>query len=203
MVPYIKYHLPVRSLRLTLGMSERELSARASSSRMTLRRMEKGTGNPTFDSVRTIAEQLDCELFVALFRRGPFVSDYSTVAVSQKLLQEGGDTWKPHFMELVDEFRKTRDIRLLLLPPVEGLDLKFKALLASITLSLCEEARQTPPGWALKRYFLIKPWFVAGVESLKALCIRDTPIAFRRNNIFVLDNFLSRAYGSIHKFCDK
>lgn len=40
---------------------------------------------------------------------------------------------------------------------------------------------------------LPEPWFVAGVENLKATALVESPLPFRRNNIFVLGNFLSRA----------
>ena len=35
--------------------------------------------------------------------------DCSTVAASRKIVTEGFDSWKPHFMDLVDEFRRKRD----------------------------------------------------------------------------------------------
>lgn len=96
-------------------------------------------------------------------------------------------------MNLVDEFRRTLDPRLLLLPPVRDLALELKALLASIVMSLCGEAGMNVPGWARKRHPLPTPWFVAEVESLKAMALVESPLPFRRNNIFVLDNFLQRA----------
>jgi hypothetical protein len=37
------------------------------------------------------------------------------------------------------------------------------------------------------------PWFVAGVENLKASALVESPVQFRRNNVFVLGNFLARA----------
>ena len=40
---------------------------------------------------------------------------------------------------------------------------------------------------------LATPWFVAGVENLKALALVESPTHFRKRNIFVLGNFLSRA----------
>jgi len=51
---------------------------------------------------------------------------------------------------------------------------------------------ESPP-WAMRSYYLPEPWFVSEVESLKAMAIQESPLFFRRNNIFVLDNFLSRA----------
>jgi hypothetical protein len=39
----------------------------------------------------------------------------------------------------------------------------------------------------------LKPWFVSEVNSLYAMALFDSPLAFRNNNIFVLENFLNRA----------
>jgi hypothetical protein len=45
----------------------------------------------------------------------------------------------------------------------------------------------------MRPLFLPDPWFVAGIENLKASALVESPVQFRRNNIFVLGNFLSRA----------
>jgi hypothetical protein len=39
---------------------------------------------------------------------------------------------------------------------------------------------------------LEEPWFVTGIENLKAMAIVESPVFFRRRLIFVLENFLSR-----------
>jgi hypothetical protein len=36
------------------------------------------------------------------------------------------------------------------------------------------------------------PWFVSGMENLKAITLVESPLHFRRRKIFVLGNFLSR-----------
>ena len=96
-------------------------------------------------------------------------------------------------MELVDGFRRTLDPRLLLLPPPPGLPAELHALLASVVLALCWEAGIDPPSWARVRRFLPRPFFPSETESLKASALVESPLAFRRNNIYVLDNFLERA----------
>jgi hypothetical protein len=37
-----------------------------------------------------------------------------------------------------------------------------------------------------------EPWFVSGLERLKAITIVQSPLRFRMRKIFVLENFLSR-----------
>jgi transcriptional regulator with XRE-family HTH domain len=185
--------LPFSHLRQKKLLSERSFAESAGISRLTLRRLESGGGNPTIDSLERAAAALGRRCVLLLVPDRPAASDYCTVAASLKVLADGFDSWTIHFLELVDEFRKTADGCLLLLPPTRGLDARLEALLASIAVALSEEVGQSPPAWAARRYFLPRPWFVAGVESLKAMAIRDSPVAFRNNNIFVQDNFLQRA----------
>jgi len=137
---------------------------------------------------------LDKDLVVLLApSSGKCRSDDSTVGVSFKVMRDGFDTWPIYFLEFVDAFRKTLDMRLILLPPVRDLDAKLLSLLASITLELCAESGMEAPSWAKKSYFLDQPWFISDMESLKATAIQESSLYFRRNNIFVQDNFLKRA----------
>ena len=119
-------------------------------------------------------------------------SEMSTIAASYKVLRDGFESWKIHFMDLVDEFQRTLDPQLILLAPPVELAREQRALLASIVLQLCMNENISPPTWSMKKNFLSKPWFVSEMQSLKAMAIKESPIAFRRNNIFVLNNFLER-----------
>ena len=51
----------------------------------------------------------------------------------------------------------------------------------------------SPPKWAQSMTALNKPWFVSGMESLKASALLESPLGFRAKNIFVHENFLERA----------
>jgi hypothetical protein len=48
------------------------------------------------------------------------------------------------------------------------------------------------PEWILTVPAPRDPWFVSGMESLKAIAIVESPLPFRIRKIFVLENFLSR-----------
>ena len=67
------------------------------------------------------------------------------------------------------------------------------ALLASTVEMLCAERRMPVPWWCGGAGILPAPWFVSGVENLKALALVESPAHFRKRNIFVLANFLARA----------
>ena len=191
---FIRYQnlFPIKELsRLKGSLSERSLAKLGDISRVGLRKLLTNDQNVTVKSFVKMAKLFDRDIHVLAIDKNT-LTEFSTVAVSYKVIRDGEGSWKIHFMELVDEFRRTLDPQLLLLPPVHDLPIKEKALLASIVLSLCEESHISVPLWCHKDYFLDRPWFVSGIHSLKASAILESPLAFRRNNIFVLKNFLGR-----------
>lgn len=181
-----------KTLRALAGLSERELASNIGLSRLTIRSIESGLRKSTLQNFDTVCRGLKRKSLFLVVPEAECVSSSSIVAVSLKIIQTGAESWPIHLMELVDHFRKSLDPRILLLPPVQSLDRKYVALLASTTLMLCEEVGLEPPEWALGERFLEKPWFVSESESLKASALLESPWAFRRNNIFVLENFLRR-----------
>jgi transcriptional regulator with XRE-family HTH domain len=173
-------------------ISERELAQRLGIARETLRRCELNPEHSNVGNLIQIAKSLDLELLLALIPNQPPDSKLSIVGVSHCILIDGFESWKIHMMNFVDEFRRTKDVRLILLPPLCDLDLRLQSLLASVVVALCFESQIDVPEWAAMERYLEKPWFVAGIESLKASALLETPTPFRRNNIFVLENFLQR-----------
>lgn len=99
--------------------------------------------------------------------------------------------WKIHLMDFVDDFRYHKDISAIK-ESFELSDNKTDALLASVAESLCDELKQEPPEWLSKVPACREPYFVSGLENLKATAIVQSPLRFRIRKIFVLENFLSR-----------
>lgn len=67
------------------------------------------------------------------------------------------------------------------------------AYLAAVAETLCREVSLPVPLWTESRqYFLHRPWFAGGLETLKALLLTESPVPFRRRNLFVSANALSR-----------
>lgn len=188
------YHIyfPIEKLSSQRGISERKLSDLTQVSRACLRDIKRGDSNLTLGPVCAVAEYFDKHIEV-LATSAHCDSEYSTVATAMKVARDGFESWKIHFFDFVDELRRTSDPRLVILPPPSGVDKELKALLASLARFLCEEIGMSPPSWTLARYYLEQPWFPAGIESLKASAILESPTAFRNNNIFVLSNFAERA----------
>jgi hypothetical protein len=67
------------------------------------------------------------------------------------------------------------------------------AYIAAVAEHLARLDRRPIPDWTEKPgRFLREPFFAGGLESLKAILIVESPIAFRRRLIFVSANALSR-----------
>lgn len=99
--------------------------------------------------------------------------------------------WVVYLMDFVDDFRYYRQITAIAEPFVLT-NPKIDALLASSTEYLCAELGIEIPPWLSTVPSSPEPWFVSGLENLKAITLVETPVWFRVRKIFVLENFLSR-----------
>lgn len=188
----IYYYLPFGHLRVNQRLSEHDLARAASLSRGAVRQLlNPQQGNLTMSSIDHLAQafERDVEVITGCSKIFP---EYSTLATCMKIETDGFDSWKLHLFNFVDEFRRTADARLVILPPPSSTDKRIYALLASTVKALCEELEIATPHWATLRRFLEKPWFVAGLQSLKASALLESPLPYRANNIFVHANFLDR-----------
>ena len=92
--------------------------------------------------------------------------------------------------EFLDEFyvEDRADVRVQMLarePSLTGID-RHDAYLAAVAEHLARRYRLAVPGWAGKsNRFLKRPYFPSGLESLKAILIVESPVAFRKRLIFV------------------
>jgi len=110
--------------------------------------------------------------------------------VKEELIRDF-ENWTIILMNFVDDFRYYKDPALV----KEPFDLdheRVDALLASTVEYLCNEMQMDLPPWVEDIPPCRDPWFVAGMESLKAIAIVESPLYFRRRKIFVLENFLER-----------
>ena len=98
-------------------------------------------------------------------------------------------------MNFIDDFRYYKGINMVR-EPFERSHNRIDALLASTAEYLCDELGWQPPTWLATVPACEKPWFVAGMESLKAIALAESPLRFRIRKIFVMENFLSRAWNT-------
>lgn len=108
----------------------------------------------------------------------------------QKMLADSR-WWKLYFYDFVDDFRRNQNVEMII-EPFELSDDKTDALLASTVEKLCDELKIEIPDWIKEIPSCKEPFFVSGVENLKAISIVQSPLRFKTRNIFVLENFLSR-----------
>ncbi len=189
----IQSYLPIFKLCQDHNLSERDLATRSGISRTTIRNLNQAAReNCNLYSFNEIAKFFNRDTTI-LFSCKDTLTEYSTVATSIYVQADGFESWKVHFFNLVDEFRRTLDPQLILLAPLRKLDIRLQALLAAIVTDLTEQVGMETPRWASKRIFLTQPWFPSNSESLKATAMLESPLAYRNNNIFVQSNFLKRA----------
>ncbi len=115
----------------------------------------------------------------------------TTLRETKEKIKNDARWWCIHLMNFVDDFRYYRDPKAMA-QPFELSDEKMDALLASTAESLCDEIGLDPPAWLANVPACREPYFVGGIENLKAITIVESPLRFRIRKIFVLENFLSR-----------
>lgn len=172
--------------------SQREASSKLGLSRTTYRKALEMDESIKLSTFKVIADYFQQKVQLFFFPEN-HTPDSTTVATCFRVERDGFDSWKIHLMDMVDEFRHSKDLRILLLPPIRGCSEKLSALLAATTIELCNEVKVPIPDWALKTKPLSRPWFVSEMESLKATTLIESPYGYRSKNIFVQDNFLKRA----------
>lgn len=185
----------IRDLRLKKGYSQREFARMASLSFRGMQLLEEEGHNWRVESMRKVMSAVHLPragIDVLLAHLLGQNSD-SVMVASIQILSDGFASWPLHLFNFVDAFRSSRDEALVRAAPVDIAPRRIRALLASTTETLCDEMGIISPAWCAGIPALPEPWFVAGVESLKAMALIESPVQFRKRNAFVLENFLDRA----------
>jgi transcriptional regulator with XRE-family HTH domain len=177
------------------GISQRALAARAGVSFRGLQMLERSGHNWRVKTLERVAAALGLPgngVSLSVDRFLGIRMD-SVPEISVRIVLDGFDSWKTHLFDFVDAFRSERERALVQEGPVPELDARLRAMCASVTEALCHELRILEPAWCAGIPPLAQPWFVAGIENLKASALVESPAWFRVRNIFVLGNFLARA----------
>jgi hypothetical protein len=107
----------------------------------------------------------------------------------------GGEAFDPLLREFLDEFYLgTAEARTQSISRVPGRLSPVKdAYLAAAAEHLALRFKLPVPDWVDEpERFLERPFFAGGLETLKAVLLVESPLAFRRRQIFVSANALSR-----------
>lgn len=180
---------------MTRGVSQRRLAMKAGVSFRTVQLLESGRHDWRLSTLKKVSRALGLSkraIERAIQRCLGREAD-SVVDISERICVAGKASWPVFLFNFVDEFRRKPRLTLVSLPPDPETPKSLKCLIASTVEFLCEEIGMESPEWSWGVGGLAEPWFVAGIESLKALALVHSPVHFRKRNIFVLDNFLDRA----------
>jgi len=119
----------------------------------------------------------------------------NTLAELARRVSRGEQQFDVALSEFLDSFYVSTRRQALIDPVPEFLaDRVQQALLGAVGEHLARRWNLAIPAWtgAADR-FLNRPYFTTNLESLKALLLVESPIAFRRRLLFVSANALDRA----------
>ena len=114
-----------------------------------------------------------------------------TAAETQERMNNDPRWWKVVLMDFVDDFRFHKDPAAIE-QAFEPSDDKRDAAFSAVIETLCDELGLPIPSWLQQVPNSHEPFFVAGLENLKATALVESPIRFRVRNVFVLANFRTR-----------
>ncbi len=177
------------------GVSQRQLAAQAKLSFRTIQLLESGRHDAKLSTLSAVTKALGYSPGIIQHRiESIFSEPIDSIAImSERLAIEGEKNWKHLLFEFVDAFRHHKDMQYVATAPTQGASPKIAALVASTVEALCVELHIKTPPWCAAIPALPVPWFVSGVENLKASALLESPVWFRRRNIFVFENFLNRS----------
>ncbi|CAN5529791.1 hypothetical protein BH18ACI1_BH18ACI1_12460 [soil metagenome] len=115
----------------------------------------------------------------------------NSLKATKEKIQAESQHWRVWLMDFVDDFRYYKNAEMIA-EPFELSDERIDALLASTVEYLCDELKIESPRWLNEIQSCSEPYFVSGIENLKATAIVESPLRFRIRKIFVLENFLKR-----------
>jgi len=117
--------------------------------------------------------------------------------VSEKIVR--GLSSKILIPNFIDDFTRLHDheqkLALVSEPPVALKSVYLEAYLAAMTEYLCHRDGLTVPGWTQnKRYFLKEAHYALGKKGspISFVLLAESPVPFRRRNIFVSANAMTR-----------
>ena len=170
------------------GLSQRALAARAGVAFRTVQLIEAGRHDARLSTVRRLTAALGLpgrEVFVPA---GDALAD-----AADSIVRDGFQSWKLHLFDFVDAFRRAPAARAVERSPSLRTPPRLMALMAAVVERLCGERGLPVPLWCGGVRPLPEPWFVSGVENLKAAALLESPPEFRRRGVFVMSGFLDRA----------
>lgn len=185
----------LKEIRTRLHVSQRGLARRAEMSYKAIQLMERPGHDMRLSSLAKVTQALGLPVGGVSQAIQAFLLEErdSFRSASLRIIQDGFSSWKVHLFDSVDTFQRHPAVSLIASPPAPGLELRLQALVAGIVDTLADGAAIDRPWWTEAVGPLERPWFVSGMENLKATALAESPLHFRKRGVFVLGNFLERA----------
>lgn len=181
--------------RRRAGLSQRRFAARAGLSFRTVQLLERNAQDARMSTIARAARALGCRAGAVTEAIAAVVlpPEEDVAQLSRRLVEGKNQDWKIYLFDFIDAFRRRPRRDTISFEPDPRLAGRMLALLASVVEQLCVEKKMSAPLWCSGAGALPSPWFVSDMENLKAMALAESPVRFRRRNIFVLANFMSRA----------
>lgn len=102
--------------------------------------------------------------------------------------------WKLALGEIILHVRRTKSLTGFEVKPSEqsGKPELIALLAATLHYLAHEQGIETIPPWVSTAYSLQHAWFPAELKSMRAMAIAESPLEFRRNDIFILHDLFDR-----------
>jgi transcriptional regulator with XRE-family HTH domain len=189
--------------RTAAGLTQRGLADLAGVSQAEIGRIETHRSQPTLPVLGRLLDVLGTELVPAS------VDDVRpTVAVEVaedvREILRSGDTSPENLAEcyrsastIVDAAHRwsgSQFRRAISFAPGSTGSQKFDALIAALVEDCCTAGGVTPPPWVDdKARFVDGEWFPSGIDDLHEVARRESPEAFRRHGVFIVEEEFGRA----------
>ena len=102
----------------------------------------------------------------------------NTLKATREKIEAEPKHWRVWLMDFVDDFRYYKNAEMIA-ESFELSDDKIDALLASTVEYLCDELNIEMPEWLSEAPSCDEPFFVSGIENLKATALVESPLRFR------------------------
>jgi transcriptional regulator with XRE-family HTH domain len=188
----VNFPVLVRAVRASLGLTQRDLAARAGVAQPSIAAFESERRDVTTFNLGRIAHGLGYQ--VALLPAGYLTAIEAAERVSETIETQGAPRAEIHLLQLADDLAGAEPaLRCALVaaaPPLTG-DQRFDAWLAGLVEYRLSEVGVTAPKWVNDpERFNPAEWVVGGLSSLADVVRDRTPGPLRRRGVLISEDDL-------------